>query len=215
MLPFDLIIFDCDGVLVDSELISNRILAGMLCDLGLNVTLEDVFERFVGHSMAHCLVMIADALGSEVPAHFEAEFHARIDLALAEQLQPVPGVVDVLRRLSLPVCVASNGEPDKIRSSLGRTGLLERFEGRLFSAAHVARGKPAPDLFLHAATVMGAAPERCVVIEDTAVGVTAGRAAGMTVLGYAGRTPAARLSAAGANVVFSDMAELPGLIARD
>ena len=213
MAPFDLIIFDCDGVLVDSELISNRILAGMLCDLGLNVTLQDMFERFVGHSMAHCLALIREGLGGEVPAGFEADYHARTDLALAE-LQSVPGVVEALERLALPCCVASNGEPDKIRRSLGRTGLLERFEGRLFSAAAVARGKPAPDLFLHAAATMGAAPERCVVVEDTSVGVTAGKAAGMTVFGYAGRTPAARLHAAGANVVFSDMTELPGLIAR-
>jgi HAD superfamily hydrolase (TIGR01509 family) len=185
----------------------------MLCDLGLNVTLEDMFERFVGHSMAHCMLMIREALGAEVPVCFEADYHARTELALAE-LQSVPGVVDVLRGLTLPVCVASNGEPEKIRRSLGRTGLLERFEGRLFSAAAVARGKPAPDLFLHAAAVLGAAPARCVVVEDTSVGVTAGKAAGMTVFGYAGRTPAGRLHAAGADVVFSDMAELPGLIAQ-
>jgi HAD superfamily hydrolase (TIGR01509 family) len=171
-----------------------------------------MFERFVGHSMAHCLTLIREGLGTEVPVGFEVEYHCRTDVALA-QLQPVPGVVDVIRQLSMPFCVASNGEPDKIRRSLGRTGLLEHFEGKLFSAAAVARGKPAPDLFLHAAAVMGAAPERCVVVEDTSVGVTAGKAAGMTVLGYAGRTPAARLHAAGANVVFSDMLQLPELIA--
>jgi HAD superfamily hydrolase (TIGR01509 family) len=212
MAGVDLVIFDCDGVLVDSELITNRVFAEMLGELGLNLTLDDMFEQFVGHSMQHCLDVVRERLGSDVPVDFDIEYRARSARALAEQLRPVSGVHDALRQLGVPICVASSGDHQKMRMTLGLTGLLERFEGRLFSVTEVARGKPAPDVFLLAASALGAAPERCVVIEDTPVGVAAGTAARMTVLGYAGRTPAKRLWDAGATVVFNDMAKLPALI---
>jgi HAD superfamily hydrolase (TIGR01509 family) len=214
MVAFDLIIFDCDGVLVDSEIITNRVFAAMLGELGLEVTLEVMFEHFVGHSMQHCMGLVKERLGSDVPLTFEAEFRARIGRALADELQPVSGIYETLRQLAIPVCVASNGEREKMRMTLALTGLLERFEGRIFSALDVLRGKPAPDVFLLAASAMGVAPSRCVVVEDTPVGVSAGVAAGMTVLGYANRTPARRLRDAGAAVVFSDMRELPALVSR-
>jgi HAD superfamily hydrolase (TIGR01509 family) len=210
--PFDLVIFDCDGVLVDSELITSRVFADMLRELGLVVTLEEMFERFVGHSTAHCLSIVRGLLGRDAPPGFLEAYHARTSRALGEELQPVAGIHDVLGALTIPFCVASNGEHPKMRSTLALTDLLARFEGRLYSATDVARGKPAPDLFLFAAAAMGAAPERCAVVEDTPVGVMAGVAAGMTVFGYARHMPTRRLREAGAAVVFTDMAELPALL---
>jgi HAD superfamily hydrolase (TIGR01509 family) len=146
--------------------------------------------------------------GCELPAGFDREYRERAARALTQQLRAVPGIVDVLRELTLPICVASNGDHATVRAALSSTGLLERFEGRIFSAADVARSKPAPDVFLLAAAVMGAQPHRCVVVEDTPVGVAAAVAAGMTVLGYAGRTSPERLLGAGATGVFGDMTKL-------
>jgi HAD superfamily hydrolase (TIGR01509 family) len=211
---FDLVIFDCDGVLVDSELISNRIFAEMLVKLGAAVTLADMFERFVGHSMDYCLDLVREMLGREVPAGFVAEYRERTARAFAEQLQPVPGIDEALDALTCASCVASSGDHAKMRTTLGLTGLLERFEGRLFSVTQVPRGKPAPDVFLFAAGQMGASADRVAVVEDTPTGVAAGTAAGMTVFGYAGRTPAHRLRDAGATSVFSEMRDLPNLLAR-
>jgi HAD superfamily hydrolase (TIGR01509 family) len=212
MTAFDLIIFDCDGVLVDSEPITNRVFRDMLRELGAAVTLDDMHQRFLGYSMAHCLGVAREVLGRDVPADFEDRYRERTTAALVAEVQPVPGIEAVLDALALPSCVASSGDHRKMRTTLGLTGLLPRFEGRLFSVTQVARGKPAPDVFLFAAEQMGAAPERTAVVEDTPVGVTAGRAAAMTVFGYAGRTPAHRLSEAGASAVFSRMSELPGLL---
>lgn len=213
MTRFELVIFDCDGVLVDSELIANRIFADMLGELGLSVTLDDMFERFVGRSMADCLALVREMLGRDVPDGFVVELQERTARAFAENLRPVPGIHAALDALTCPTCVASSGDHAKIRMTLALTGLLERFEGRIFSATEVANGKPAPDLFLFAAERMGVPPSRVAVVEDTPTGVTAGIAAGMTVFGYAGRTPAARLREAGAAVVFADMHELPALLA--
>jgi HAD superfamily hydrolase (TIGR01509 family) len=211
MSRFDLVIFDCDGVLVDSELIVNRVFADHLNELGANVTLEYMFEHFVGYSMEHCMGLVRDLLGSEPPPDFEATHRERTRAALSEGLSPVPGVAELLDALTIPYCVASSGDHAKMRTTLGITGLLPRFEGRLFSVTEVQRGKPFPDVFLHAARAMGARPERTAVVEDTPVGARAGAAAGMTVFGYAARTPPDRLRAAGA-VVFTDMAELPRLL---
>ncbi|UGB38656.1 HAD family hydrolase [Frateuria soli] len=210
--PPGLVIFDCDGVLVDSEPVANRVFAGMLAEQGLDLDDGQMDELFLGRTMAHCLALVAERLGRALPEGFEAEHDRRLFLALAAELAPVPGVAQVLDGLALPSCVASNGSPDKVRFSLGRVGLLSRFEGRLFSAAQVARGKPAPDLFLHAARCMGVAPAACVVVEDSPAGVAGGVAAGMTVLGFAAHTPAGRLRGAGAQRVFKAMDELPALL---
>lgn len=209
---FELVIFDCDGVLVDSEPITNRVFADMLNELGVPITLEEMFERFMGHSMAHCMGIVRELLGREPPVDFEQEYRERAARALAQELKPVEGIVEVLDILEIPCCVASSGDHDKMRTTLGLTGLLPRFEGRLFSVTQVPRGKPAPDVYLFAALQMGATPERAAVVEDTAVGVMAGRAAGMTVFGYAGLTPAKSLRQAGASAVFSDMRALPNLL---
>ncbi|MBP1473578.1 HAD family hydrolase [Frateuria sp. MAH-13] len=210
--PPGVVIFDCDGVLVDSEPIANRVFARMLAEQGLVFDARQMDELFLGRTMAHCLALVADRLGHALPDDFEARHDRHLFDALAAELAPVPGVVQVLDGLALPFCVASNGGPDKVRLSLERVGLLPRFEGRLFSAAEVARGKPAPDLFLHAARAMGVAPAACVVVEDSPAGVAGGVAAGMTVLGFAAHTPVARLRDAGAHRIFTAMSQLPALL---
>jgi HAD superfamily hydrolase (TIGR01509 family) len=215
MPPYDLVIFDCDGVLVDSERITNRVFAELLNELGVPATLESMFARYLGNSWPRCLELVAEDLGGAPPAEFEAKFRARLGEALAREVTPVRGVVAVLDALDaagVPYCVASNGDHGKMAATLGPTGLAPRFEGRRFSAVDVARGKPAPDVYLLAAERMGAVPARCAVVEDTPVGVAAGVAAGMTVHGYAELFPADRLRAAGAAHTVAEMAELPALL---
>jgi len=208
----ELLIFDCDGVLVDSEPIANRIFADALAGIGLPLSYAEVCERFMGLTMTRCLEIVEEQMGRPAPAHFLEDLQKRTFDAFREELRPVRGVRRALAGIDAPVCVASSGEPEKIRLSLGLTGLLERFEGRIFSATEVERGKPAPDLFLHAASSLGAEPRRCVVIEDSPAGVRAGVAAGMTVLAYAEEGDGARLAAYGATV-FHDMLELPRILA--
>jgi len=213
MSGYQLVIFDCDGVLVDSERITNRVFADLLGELGLAFTLEDMFEHFVGHSMAQCLDKIAGLLGTPPPADFVATYRARSKRALETHLRPVSGIEEALDQITIPWCVASSGEHEKMRLTLGLTGLLPRFEGKLFSVTEVARPKPAPDVFLYAASRCGVAPGDCVVVEDTPTGVEAAVAAGMTVLGYAALTPGHRLRAAGVHHLFDRMADLPKLLA--
>lgn len=212
---FALVIFDCDGVLVDSELITNRIFVGMLNELGLTLSLEDMFERFVGRSMPQCLAMIAQLLGRAVPEEFVGEFRIRIAAALRSELKAVAGVESVLDSLRLPYCVASSGTHDKMQLTLGLTGLLPKFQGRMFSVTEVAHPKPLPDVFLHAAKQLGVSPSACAVIEDTPTGVEAGVAAGMTVFGFCAHTPRPRLLEAGAHHTFDHMRDLPRLISGD
>lgn len=215
MKPIQLVIFDCDGVLVDSEPITNSVFAQMLGELGISLALPDMYERFVGQSTAHCCELIAAMLGRPVPAGFMAEYRARSDAALASRLKSVPGIeasLDALDRMAVRYCVASNGTHEKMRTTLGITGLLARFEGRLFAITDVAHGKPAPDLFLLAAASCGVAPASCAVIEDTPTGVLAAVAAGMPVYGYCALTPEQRLVEAGAQIRFSDMRGLPELL---
>jgi HAD superfamily hydrolase (TIGR01509 family) len=212
LLSPQLVIFDCDGVLVDSELITNRIFAQMLNELGLHVTLNEMFDKFVGNSMSHCLELIAGMLGRAPPDTFVDEYDSRTREALKAELRATPGIAEALDAIRLPYCVASSGNHQKMRTTLGITGLWPRFEGRVFSVTEVARGKPAPDVFLSAAERFGVAPAACVVVEDTPVGVLAGVAAGMRVFGYAACTPRQRLEDAGAHVVFDDMRFLPSLL---
>jgi len=211
---WDLVIFDCDGVLVDSEPIANRVFAEMLGEIGLPMSYDETMRTFVGRSMAACLDIMEQRLGRPAPAGFADAFHARTVTAFERDLRPVPGVeaaLDALEAAGVPICVASSGTHEKMRASLGLTGLLGRLEGRLFSATEVARAKPFPDVFLHAATRLGARPARCAVVEDTALGVTAAVAAGMTTFGYARLTDPQSLCAAGARV-FTDMRDLARLL---
>jgi HAD superfamily hydrolase (TIGR01509 family) len=212
MSRFELVIFDCDGVLVDSERITNQIFCTMLNKLGLSVTLDDMFERFVGHSMPQCIALITEMHGAAPPDTFVAELRLRAAEALKEQIRPIPGVAEALKALSIPYCVASSGEHEKIRLTLGATGLLRHFEDRIFSVVDVERPKPAPDVFLLAARRLGTEPSRCAVVEDTPTGVRAGVAAGMHVLGFSANTPEHRLKEAGAHEVFSEMRLLPQLL---
>ncbi|MEZ5658368.1 MAG: HAD family hydrolase [Burkholderiaceae bacterium] len=209
---FDLIIFDCDGVLVDSELITNRVFCAMLNEIGVAITLAQMFERFVGLSTPQCVALITQMRGEPPPPGFVDEYHRRAGAALDAEVVAVTDVESVLDRLTMPSCVASSGTHEKIRLTLGRTGLLARFEGRIFSVSDVGLPKPAPDIYLLAAERHGIDPSRCAVIEDSPPGVAAGVAAGMQVFGYAERTPAERLRAAGAHQVFDRMLELPGLL---
>jgi HAD superfamily hydrolase (TIGR01509 family) len=199
-------------VLVDSERISVRIDVRVLAELGWPLTEAEVIERFVGRSEAYMVSQIEAAIGRPLAADWDAEFHALYREAFEAELAPVDGVVGALDAIAAPTCVASSSSHDRLRYTLGLTGLLERFEGRIFSAEDVANGKPAPDLFLHAAASLGAEPARCAVIEDSRYGVEAARAAGMRAFAYAGGlTPAERLSGAG-TVVFEDMRELAALL---
>lgn len=210
-----LVIFDCDGVLVDSEVITNRVYVKMLNELGVTVTLEDMFERFVGRPMSYCWELVTDMLGRPLPEGLIEEYRVRTTAALEAELKAVRGIeatLDALTAKHVPFCVASSGTHEKMRTTLGITGLLPRFEGRMFSVTEVARAKPAPDVFLHAAGRNGIAPEACCVIEDSPTGVKAGVAAGMTVYGYCGLTPAHRLLEAGAHHTFSDMRLLSTLL---
>ncbi|MGL4559340.1 MAG: HAD family hydrolase [Afipia sp.] len=218
--PFDLVIFDCDGVLVDSEALACVVHAEVLTEYGYAISAEQVHERFLGRSAREARLEVESELGRVFPDSYTAQLRATIDRVFGEQLQSVPHIFEALDRLSQRICVASSGTPTRIRSSLRTTGLLDRFDPHLFSAMQVERGKPAPDLFLFAAAQMDTSPSRCVVIEDSVPGVTAAHAAGMTVVGFTGGShsrpgDADRLRAAGASIVIGDMRELPGLIARN
>lgn len=211
---FSLVIFDCDGVLVDSELITNRIFASMLNELGIPATLEYMFEEFVGRSMATCLEKIAGLLGRPVPEDFLDQYQVRATAALRSELKAVPGIDNVLDEIKIPFCVASSGSHEKMQTTLGITGLLPRFQGRIYSVTEVARSKPHPDIFLHAAAKSGAAASDCAVVEDTPTGVAAGVAAGMTVFGYCALTPKHRLEEAGAHYTFDSMGKLIRLLSE-
>ncbi|HET8997113.1 MAG TPA: HAD-IA family hydrolase [Acetobacteraceae bacterium] len=213
-----LVIFDCDGVLVDSEVLACRIDAACLAEFGIPVTAEQVMDRYVGVSLAGMLADLEARFGRRLPAELADTLRRRTLAAFDAELTAIAGVDAVLASLALPRCVASSSEPARIRHSLTLTGLLQHFEPHVFSATQVANGKPAPDLFLFAAAAMGAGPESCRVIEDSLAGVQAARAAGMTVLGFTGGGHcrpghAERLRAAGADAVFADMRELPALLA--
>jgi HAD superfamily hydrolase (TIGR01509 family) len=209
----DLVIFDCDGVLVDSEPVANRLFAEALSEIGLPLSYAEICERFVGLTLSDCMRKVEGALGRPAPDNFLDRLQERTFAALRESLTAIPGVADAIERIGLPDCVASSGEIEKMQLTLGLTGLLPHFQGRLFSADQVAEGKPHPDLFLLAASEMGVAPADCVVVEDSLPGVQAAVAAGMPVLGYAHEGGGAALSDAGA-VVFDTMAKLPSLLGR-
>jgi len=215
---FELVIFDCDGVLIDSEPIVNRVHAEALSRLGYPLTAEECTRRFAGMPDRAMYDIIETERGVALPSDYDAETKARIAAAYRTELRAIPEVEQALSGLSgRLMCVASSSLPDKMRLGLELVGLYERFAPHLFSASMVARGKPAPDLFLYAAERMTIRPERCVVVEDSVAGVTAARAAAMTVLGFTGGghcgpDDAARLLEAGARVVFERMALLPTLV---
>lgn len=212
---YDLVIFDNDGVLVDSEPISNRLLAAYLTELGHPTSYEDSIRDYMGSAMHRIHDLVLERTGERLPTEFDDVFHRRVFEAFERELRPVVGAVDVLEKLAadeVPYCVASSGSHERIRVGHRTTGLDRWFEeSRIFSSQDVGKGKPAPDLFLHAAERMGVAPGRCVVVEDSPLGVQAAVAAGMDVYGFTRMTPAAKL--VGATQLFSDMGELSALLA--
>ncbi|MGW7073650.1 HAD family hydrolase [Streptomyces sp. NPDC054855] len=211
---YDLVVFDNDGVLVDSEPLSNTILAAYLTELGHPTTYEDSLRDYMGAAVHRVHDLVLERSGERLPADFDVTFHARVFDAFERELEPVPGAVDVLEKLvagGVPYCLASSGSHERIRVGHRRTGLDRWFDDeRIFSSEDVGRGKPAPDLFLYAAERMGVAPEKCVVVEDSPLGVTAAVAAGMDVFGFTAMTPAERLS--GATELFGDMGQLADLL---
>ncbi|TRC76028.1 HAD-IA family hydrolase [Mesorhizobium sp. WSM4307] len=215
----ELVIFDCDGVLVDSEALSVSALLGMIERAGGTVSEDAAYEHFLGKSVKSVREILASDFGLEISdQHLTA---MRVDLMrkFREELKPIPGVREMLPKLGLPFCVASSGTLERVRYALDVTGLLGLMEPHLFSAAMVAKGKPAPDLFLHAAASMQAHPRKCLVIEDSPAGVAAARAAGMRVLAFTGGAHAgnpalkARLASSEPDFIFADMLQLPDLIA--
>jgi HAD superfamily hydrolase (TIGR01509 family) len=207
-----LLIFDCDGVLVDSEVISNEVLARMLTEAGLPTTLPEARAIYQGMLLGDILREAEARLGSSLPEGWLAEYEHQRGEEFRRDLKPVPGAAELVSKVKaagIEVCVASQGKLEKTRLSLELTGLRDLFgEHALFSAHSVARGKPAPDLFLHAAAEMGAQPQRCVVVEDTPSGVMAAASAGMLVFGYAADSDEKSLRSAGAWIVheLSDVA---------
>ncbi len=213
-----LVIFDCDGVLIDSELIGARVEAAELGRVGMPLAEAEILTRFLGMSAEAMYAALAAEHGRALPAGFAASVQAAIDAAFERDLQAIPGIHETLDRLPIASCVASSSTLARLRHSLGLTGLYARFAPHVFSAEQVARGKPAPDLFLHAAAAMGSAPARCLVIEDSISGVRGAVAAGMRVWGFIGGGHCAdghagRLREAGAAQVFDRMSDLPALLA--
>jgi HAD superfamily hydrolase (TIGR01509 family) len=211
------VIFDCDGVLVDSERLAAPILAAVLTELGLPTTAADVDRDFKGRSWESGLDVIRARRDGAVPwPELRERYRTRLFAAFDAELQPIPGVVaalDALDAAGIPRCVASSGDHERIRRGLRAAGLLDRFpDASIFSVEDVTRGKPAPDLFLHAARQMGFDPAATAVVEDSLAGVEAGRAAGMRVLGYAPDGGGEALRAAGAETTFADMGTLPRLL---
>ena len=208
----DLVIFDCDGVLVDSELLSCQCLSETLGGIGVEVSVEDALKLFLGRSTAAVTQYCADR-GYPVPVTFLPELKLRVRESFRRALKPIPGIGALLSALKAPTCVASSSDLERVALSLALTGLAEHFGNRLYTAQMVARGKPAPDLFLYAAAQMKAVPVKTLVIEDSISGVAAAKAAGMTVWGFVGgshyvsRDGRAMLMDAGADRVFDRMAD--------
>jgi HAD superfamily hydrolase (TIGR01509 family) len=218
--PIDLIIFDCDGVLVDSEVISCRAHADVLTRHGYSITSEQVFARFLGRSTRQANLEIETELGRKLPEAYHSDLQDELFRSFEADLEAIRGIHDVLDVVTQAVCVASSGSHQRMQVSLGSTGLYERLAPNIFSASQVKNGKPAPDLFLFAAKEMGVAPERCVVIEDSLAGIAGARAAGMTVFGFHGGSHcgdghAETLRKAGADLTFADMHQLPELVQRN
>jgi HAD superfamily hydrolase (TIGR01509 family) len=212
-----LLVFDCDGVLVDSELIAHGVLAELLTRLGRPITMDEALRTFSGRSREDTIRLTGELLGRPIPEQDGALARAKMLDVFRRELKPVAGIREAIAALPYGRCVASSSDPERLRLSLDVTGLTPLFGDHVFSAAQVAHGKPAPDLFLHAAHAMGEAPPNCIVIEDSVLGVEAGVAAGMTVVGFAGAAHAsdalaARLAQAGAHEVIRRMADLPQLV---
>ena len=216
--PSALVIFDCDGVLVDSEPISIRILVEELAQIGYRIDETIAYERFLGRSLAAVQALLREELGFDLSSERLDAMRARLFESYRRELKPMPGIFEALDRLTIPYCVASSSLPERIRISLEVTGLLPRFGSHIFSATMVRQGKPAPDLFLHAAQQMGVPATACLVVEDSAPGIAAALNAGMRVFAFTGGGHATqpgfgeRLASLGPDCLFDDMRKLPDFI---
>lgn len=211
MTNYKCVIFDCDGVLVDSEPLSNGMLVSMANELGLSLDLEYAYKHFKGNSLKNCMRQIENLLGSELPTTFESEFRKASFEVFRNEIKPVEGVKEVLDGIELPFCVASSGPENKIKLNLKLTGLLDYFEENIFSCYQIGKWKPEPDVFLWAADSMGFKPEECVVVEDSILGVQAARSGGFDVLGYTAHDYNNELAKV-ATTTFNDMSKLISLI---
>lgn len=218
---FDAVLFDCDGVLVDSEPLTNGVLRDMVEELGWSMTAEECMRQFVGKAVRDERAAIEHHTGRPLTEAWMAEFYARRNVQLERHLVAIPGalgaVATVHERLQGRIACASGADRAKVEMQLAKVGLMPYFEGRIFSGHEMPRSKPAPDVYLAAAAALGVAPARCLVVEDTVTGVTAGVAAGATVVGYSpspiGHGSPEALRAAGARQVMTDMGQLPALLA--
>jgi HAD superfamily hydrolase (TIGR01509 family) len=204
---FELVIFDCDGVLVDSERTSQEVLAKVLhTECGLLLTLDNMYENFLGRSFGQFMHIVEAMIGKKPPADLEEKCSRAINAALKSSIKPVAGIHQAIAEISIPYCVASSGSYEKMHITLGETNLLPFFEGKLFSTSDVSRGKPYPDIYLHAANKLGVSdPSKCIVIEDSPLGVQGAKAAGMTVCGYSELTHKHQLIEAGAHLTIDNM----------
>ena len=205
--PPKCIIFDCDGVLVDSEPITARILIQMCAEIGIQIDMDYVEAHFTGNSWAGCAALMEAKGGKKLPANFEKEYRSRSSEAFKKEIQPINGIPALIDNLSIPFAVASSGPTSKIRLNLGLIGLLEKFEPHIYSCWEIGKWKPDPAIYLHAAKLLNFHPSECVVVEDSLFGVQAGIAGGFRTIGYANQHTAPDLKAAGAEVIF-DMEEL-------
>jgi len=213
-----MLIFDCDGVLIDSEILICQIVAKSLCEIGYPITTEDVVRRFAGRPAVDVIQELEDDWGKPLPPEFSATVHDRSVAAYRSALRAMPGIHDALAKIHVPICVASSSEPDKLRLGLHVTGLEARFHPNILSASMVKRGKPAPDIFVFAAGWLRTPPADCLVIEDSVAGTIAAVQAGIRVVGFTGGAHCPpghgqRLREAGAFEIVTHMSALPGTLA--
>jgi HAD superfamily hydrolase (TIGR01509 family) len=210
-----LVILDCDGVLIDSEMIATRVEVRELRNLGCALSTQDYLETALGRIEEDVVWQeIADKNGVALPPGFVEKTKRKVAISFEHELQPIEGIHEALTALTFPICVASGSHPKRLKKNLGQTGLIQYFDGNVFSSAQVSRGKPHPDLYLYACDQMGFAPEQCIVVEDSPFGIQGAVAAGMTTLGFTGgshHTPrlAQFLRESGCTTLFDDMRELP------
>lgn len=211
---FDAVVFDCDGVLVDSEVLSMRVSHRIVGDLGWRVDLDAMMRMFTGCSREYYVSEVERHLGRTLESDWMDPYRGWHEDAFRAELQPIPGIVHALDAIELPTAVASNSSHDRIRLTLGIVGLLDRFDGRIVSAQDVAVGKPAPDVYLRSAELLTVPPERCIAVDDSHFGVTAAARAGMHVLAYTGSTHSVTISESERVHRFDDMTHLPGMVER-
>ena len=210
--PIDLVIFDCDGVLVDSEVLGNQVLVDYLATMGMSMPLGDAVRQFRGCKMADLVVEVERRFECKLPETFATDFRARMAEAFKTELRAIEGIAAAIEAIRLPMCVASSGPRAKIELSLTLTGLMPHFEGRIFSAYEINKWKPDPGIFLHAAKTIGVTPANCLIVEDSILGVQAAVAAGMRVVGYAPDLEQAEILKKAGAIVLPVMLELPELI---